>query len=493
MAGIKSLVKDTAIYGLSSIVGRFLNWCLVPLYTNLFVQSEYGTVTYIYAWVALLLTLLTYGMETGFFRFANKTDGFSSDNVYTTALTSLLTTSLIFAVAVCAFSPAIAGFADCPGHPEYISMMGVTVAIDAFTALPFAYLRFQKKPVRFAVIRLLNIGLNIGLNLFFLLACPWLVKMAPGIMGWYDGSFGIGYIFLANLISSAVTMLLLIPQLRVRSWCFSGRLLKRMLSYSWPLLVLGIAGVLNQSVSTLLFPKICGLNPDEAMAQLGIYNANFKIAIIMVMFTQAFRFAFEPFIFARASEGDNQDAKLKTYADATKYFLISGLFIFLGVMFFLPILKYFISPAYFEGLKVVPVVMAAELFFGIFFNLSLWYKLTDRTIWGTYLSLGGLAITIALNLILVPRFGYMGCAWASFFCYGSMMVASYISGQRHYPIPYELVRMVFYTVLALILYLASEALTVSSEIINYVVRTLMLALFCYAVIRQEELHKVFRK
>jgi len=485
MSGIKSLAKDTAIYGLSSIIGRFLNWCLVPLYTNIFVQEQYGIVTYIYAWVALLLILLTYGMETGFFRFANKSGKYAPTGVYTTAMSALLATSALFAVAVCVFAEPIARFADCPDHPCFFAMMGVTVAIDAFTSLPFAYIRYRKRPVRFAVVRLINIGLNIGLNLFFLLLCPWLQKVAPEIMSWYDADFGIGYIFLSNLIATVMTMIMLIPEMRVGRWHFHPELFSSMLRYSLPLLILGLAGVLNQSVSTLLFPKICGLPAEEALAQLGIYNANFKIAIVMVMFTQAFRFAFEPFIFARASETDDMGAKLRTYADATKYFLIAGLLIFLAVMFFLPILRYFISPAYFEGLKVVPVVMMAELFFGIFFNLSLWYKLTDRTVWGTYLSVGGLAVTLALNLLLVPRFGYIGCAWASFFCYGAMMAASYVAGQKYYPIPYELGRMTAYVMMAAILYLAAEALTVSYSIVNYAVRAAMLVLFCYAVVRQE--------
>lgn len=493
MSGIRSLVKDTAIYGLSSIIGRFLNWCLVPLYTNLFAQEQYGIVTYIYAWVALLLTLLTYGMETGFFRFANKHGKYAPETVYTTALSSLLSTSVLFSVLVCIFADPIARYADCGSHPEYFVMMGITVAVDAFASLPFAYLRFKKRPVRFATVRLVSIGLNIGLNLFFLLLCPLLQKFAPGVMGWYDADFGIGFIFLSNLLSSVVTLFMLLPELRVAHWSFSGALLKLMLSYSWPLLILGLAGVLNQSVATLLFPKICDLPPDEAMTQLGIYNANFKIAIIMVMFTQAFRFAFEPFIFARAGESDDPEAKLKTYADATKYFLVAGLFIFLGVMFFLPILRYFISPAYFEGLKVVPIVMTAELFFGIFFNLSLWYKLTDRTIWGTYLSLGGLFVTIILNVLLVPRFGYMGCAWASFACYGVMMVTSYLVGQKYYPIPYQLGRMAGYVMLTAVFYLASEALASDSEIINYVLRTCLLVIFCYAVCRQEGIKKLVRR
>lgn len=455
MAGIKSLAKDTAVYGLSSIIGRFLNWCLVPLYTAVFATAEYGVVTYVYSIVALALIILTYGMETGFFRFANH-DRFKNPlEVYTTSLISLAVTSTLFVVAVLAFLGPVTEAMQCEGHPEYVVMMAVAVAIDAFTAIPFAYLRYRKRPIRFATLRLVNIGLNIGLNLFFILLCPWLMKVAPGSVGWfYDPQFGIGYIFLANLISSAALPLLLLPELTGVPWRFNGRLLREMLSYSFPLLILGIAGIMNQTIDKILYPYLVS-DPAEAMTGLGIYGANYKIAIVMVMFIQAFRFAYEPFIFARSNEKGQE--KYQAYSDAMKYFTIFALLIFLGVMFYLDLLRYFISPRYFSGLKVVPVIMLAELFFGIFFNLSLWYKLTDRTIWGAWFSLLGLAVTVGLNAALVPRMGYMGCAWAALACYFTMMVSSYLVGRAKHPLRYPVGRILSYFLIAAVLYGAGMA------------------------------------
>lgn len=292
MPGIKSLAKDTAIYGLSSIVGRFLNWCLVPLYTNVFDQSEYGVVTFVYAAVALALIILTYGMETGFFRFANHDRWKNPMEVYSTALISLATTSTLFVALVWMFIGPVSEMMECGGHESYILIMALCVAIDAFLALPFSYLRYRKRPVRFATIRLVNIGLNIGLNLFFILLCPWLMKVAPATVSWfYDPGFGIGYIFLANLIASLVNLVMMLPELRGFKWKFNGCLLNEMLRYSAPLLVLGVAGIMNQTISTLLYPSLA---PDSStsMAGLGIYNANYKIALVMVMFIQAFRFAY---------------------------------------------------------------------------------------------------------------------------------------------------------------------------------------------------------
>lgn len=484
MAGVKSLAKDTAIYGVSSIVGRFLNWCLVPLYTNMFAPDEYGVVTYVYSIVALALIILTYGMETGFFRFANHDRYDDPVEVYTTSLTSLAVTSSVFFIALIIFLAPVSDAMQCRGHESYIWMMGLAVAIDAFTALPFAYLRFRKRPIRFATLKLVNIGLNISLNIFFILLCPWLAEHAYSTVKWfYEPSFGIGYIFLANLISSSVIMLLLIPDISMR-WRFNPRLLREMLIYSFPLLVIGIAGIMNQTVDKLLFPI---LFPDkaEAMSQLGIYSANYKIAIVMVMFIQAFRFAYEPFIFAQNKE--KGDGKLKAYRDAMKYFVIFALFIFLAVMFYLDILKYFIAPDYFSGLTVVPVIMLAELFFGIFFNLSLWYKLTDRTIWGTWFSLLGLAITVGLNILLVPRWGFMGCAWAAFACYAVMMVASYIVGRIKHPIGYDIGRIAFYFVVAGLLYLVSILITTGNDWINWTVRAALLVIYCYIVLRREHI------
>lgn len=452
MAGIKKLAKDTAIYGLSSIVGRFLNWMLVPLYTIMFPVAEYGVVTFVYSVVALAMVILTYGMETGFFRFANHERWHDPMEVYSTSLRSLAVSSLSFVALVAVFIKPVTHWMECDGHPSYVLIMAACVAIDAFMAIPYSYLRFRNRPMRFATLKLVNIGLNIGLNLFFILLCPWLLEHAPSTVAWfYDPTFGIGYIFLANLIASAINLLMLVPELRGFRWRFNGRLWKEMLLYSAPLLVLGVAGIMNQTIDKILYPHLVS-DPEEAMYGLGIYGANYKIGILLLVFLQAFRFAYEPFIFARSKDkGENRS---RAYCDAMKYFVVFALFIFLGVMYYIDVIKYFISPRYFSGLKVVPLIMLGELFFGIFYNLSVWYKLTDRTVWGMYFSLTGLAVTVLLNVLLVPVMGYMGCAVAALCSYATMMLASYFVGRAKYPIPYETGRICLYFVVAAVLYFA---------------------------------------
>ena len=494
MAGIKSLFKDTAIYGLSSIVGRFLNWCLVPMYTYCFAAAEYGIVTNLYAYVALTLIILTYGMETGFFRFANHERWRDPGQVYTTTLLSLGASSALFIIAGCLLSPSIARWLECPGHPSFIWMMVIAVGVDAYTSVPFAYLRYKSRPVRFATLKLVNIGVNIAFNLFFILLCPVIWQHSPEWIAWfYDPSFGVGYIFLANLISSLVTLLLVIPEIFAENYNFNGRLLREMLRYSFPLLIIGIAGIMNQTIDKILYPMLV---PDkaEAMAGLGIYGANYKIAIVMVMFIQAFRFAYEPFIFARSRE--QGETRMAAYSDAMKYFVLFALLIFLGVMYYLDILRYFISPRYFSGLKVVPVVMLAELCFGVFFNLSLWYKLTDRTVWGAWFSLLGLAVTVALNVLLVPRIGYMGCAYAALASYGVMMLASYAAGRRYYPIDYPVARILAYCAAAAVLYYAGVHLLAPLPAgAAAALRAVLLAGYVAAVVRFEHipLPKPFRR
>ncbi|MDE6765922.1 MAG: oligosaccharide flippase family protein [Duncaniella sp.] len=484
MAGIKSLAKDTAVYGLSSIIGRFLNWCLVPLYTVMFPAAEYGVVTYIYSVVALVMIVLIYGMETGFFRFANHDRWKDPMEVYSTSLISLAVSSSAFLIAVCAFIGPISGWLDVPQHEDYILMMAVAVALDAFTALPFSYLRYAKRPMRFAFLKLVNIALNITLNIFFILVCPWLWEQAPGWIAWfYDPDFGIGYIFLTNLITSALNLVLLLPELRGFPYRFNGRLWREMIAYSAPLLVLGVAGIMNQTIDKILFPHLF-VDKAEAMTQLGIYGANYKIAIVMVMFIQAFRFAYEPFIFAKSK--DKGEDRLQSYRDAMKWFVIFSMVIFLGVMFYLDIIRHFISSSYFSGLKVVPVVMIAEFFFGVFFNLSLWYKLTDRTAWGMWLSLFGLAVTLGLNFLLVPKWGYMGCAWAAFGCYGAMMGASYVAGRVNYPIGYNVPRLAFYFMTAMALWAFSEVIAIEAHPwLTMVIRTPLLALYVLMALRLE--------
>lgn len=486
MGAIKGLAKDTAVYGLSSIIGRFLNWCLVPLYTHMFQQAEYGVVTLMYAVVALAIVALTYGLETGFFRFANAEDSPKGAlKVYSTCLISLICSSSGFVVLVLLFLSPITGWMHCQGHPSYVWMMAVAVAADAFTALPFSYLRYAKRPIRFATLKLVAIGINIGLNLFFLVICPMIWTHDPGLIYWfYNPSYGIGYIFLSNFISSMVTIMLLWPELRGFGWQFDAHLWRRMMRYSLPLLVLGVAGIMNQTLDKILLPWLLDGRPD-AMEQVGIYGANYKIAIVMVMFLQAYRFAFEPFIFARDTAAG--EGRMVAYRRAMTIFVIVAMVIFMAVMFYLDILRYFIDSRYFSGLKVVPVIMLAELFFGVFFNLSVWYKLTDRTHWGMWFSLGGLAVTVGLNVLLVPRMGYMGCAWAALGCYGSMMIASWIIGRHKYPVRYDLGRLITYFIIAMLLYAGAMLATTGIHAIDYSLRTLLILIYVIVAARIEGL------
>ena len=496
MAGIKALAKETAVYGLSSIIGRFLNWCLVPLYVYIFSPAEYGIVSYLYSFTAVALVILNYGMETGFFRFANKDP--EPERVYTTSLISVGTTSILFIILLsCLLSP-VSDAMLLRGHSIYIWLLGVTVAIDAFSNIPFAYLRYKKKAFRFAGIKLLNVFLNISLNLFFLLACPALEKSCPALIDWFyrplgGDAFGIGWIFFANLLSTLVILLCLVPELIGRPWRFSGPLLKKMLSYSWPLLIQGVAGILSQNMGQIMIPYLFKDNPEAARTMVGIYGANIKIAIVMVMFTQAFRYAYEPFIFAQASK-EGEDKK-QAYCDAMKFFVIFGFFIFLGVMYFLPVLKYFVSSAYWSGLQVVPIMMIAELCFGVFFNLSLWYKLTDRTRWGMYMSLICFALVFLFNLWFVPAIGipngYLGSAWAALASYFIVMLISYFVGRHYYPLPYEIGRMGLYVLLALVLWVAGAAVALPglgfSTWFVYTCRILLLLVYILCVVRSEKI------
>lgn len=483
MAGVKSLAKDTVIYGVSSIVGRFLNWCFVFLYINaLKSTADYGIVTNLYAYMALLLTILTYGMETGLFRFINDDTQGKPLTVYTTTLISIGTTSSLFMAGVLLFLQPLSQAMGYPQHTNYVWMMALIIAMDAFSSIPFAYLRYQKKPIRFAAIRLLSIGVNIACNLFFILLCPYLYKTNPSLIDWFfDPHFLVGYILVSNILSSGIVILALLPEIVGIHYTFDGKLLKKMLHYSLPLLVLGIAGVMNQSFDKMLYPLLAKSRPDH-MSELGIYGAGYKIAVVMVMFTQAFRYAYEPFIF---SKNRGEGNKHKAYADAMKYFTIFGLVIFLGVCFYLDLAKLFVPPIYQEGFGIVPIVLLGELCFGIFFNLSLWYKLTDKTAWGAWFSLIGFAITIAINILFVPTHGYIACAWATLICYFAMMIISYIVGQRIYPIAYETKKLLGYTALALILYAASIWITFDHTLLNYTYRTLLLLGYIAYIIKMD--------
>ena len=482
MANLKSLAKDTAIYGLSSIVARFINYLLVPIQTARFAASggEYGIITNVYAYVSLLIILLTFGMETTFFRFMSK-EGEDPRKVYSTALTMVMMTSLISAVLLMMFLYPIAtavGYAD---HPEYVAVMYVTVAIDAFMAIPFAYLRYLHKPLRFALLKIINIVLNITLNLLYLIVLPAL-RLNP--FGIYDEQFtlDVAFVFYINLFCTCTTLLMLWKEWTSQPFKIDKNTCKRMLSYTWPLLVMGLAGQLNQAASQILFPYLFDGSQEEARAQLGIYGACIKIAMIMVMITQAFRFAYEPFVFGKSKDKDNRD----TYAQAMKFYLIFTLLAFLVVMGYLDILKYLIGESYWDGLRVVPIIMAAEIMFGVFFNLSFWYKLTDRTIWGAYFSGIGAVVLITIDILLIPRFSYMACAWAGFAAYATSMLLSYFIGQRYYPIAYPIRQMSAYVLLTLVLYMAMQyAGSVLPLWASLIVNTLLIAVFVAYLVKKD--------
>lgn len=467
---------------MSSIIGRFLNYLLVPLYTaKLSAESGgYGIVTNIYAITALLLVLLTYGMETGFFRFANKSEE-DAQTVYSTTLLSVGSTSILFIVLCLFFLNPIASFLEYGSHPEFVAMMAIVVGMDAFQCIPFAYLRYKKRPIKFAALKLLFIFTNILMNIFFFVWAPALYKSNPELVSWfYDPSYGAGYAFLANLICTSFIMLLFIPDLISVKYKFDADLLKRMLKYSFPILILGIAGILNQTADKILYPFWVD-NKAEADVQLGIYGAASKIAMIMAMFTQAFRFAYEPFVFGKSRDKDSKEM----YATAMKFFIIFTLLAFLAVMFYMDILKHIIRSDYWPGLRVVPIVMAAEMFMGIYFNLSFWYKLIDETRWGAYFSIIGCSVVIILNVVFVPIYGYMACAWAGFAGYATAMILSYVVGQKKYPINYDLRRIGSYALLAIILYIPAMYIPIENMFLRLAFRTLLLCLFVTYIIKKD--------
>ena len=469
MSKLKSIAKDTAIYGLSSIVGRFLNYLLMPLYTAQLSAASggYGIITNMYAYVALILVLLTFGMETTYFRFTNKTHE-DSQTVYSTTLVSVGAVSFVFVTLVILLLRPISEVMGYGDHPDWVGVMAVTVAIDAFLCIPFAYLRQQKKAIKFAALKLLNIVVSILLNLIY--------------FAWMDGE-DVGYAFYINLFCTGMLAVCLFTEYTGFRWTMDTKLLRTMLSYSWPILVLGIAGILNQTADKMLFPYLYEGSHEEMLEQLGIYGACSKIAMIMAMITQAFRFAYEPIVFS----GVKEKGQHEMYEQAMKYFIIFTLLAFLLVVGYIDILKYIIRNSdYWVGLKVVPIVMAAEIMMGIYFNLSFWYKITDKTIWGAWFSGIGCVVLLAVNYFFVPKYGYMACAWGGVAGYGVAMITSYIAGQKYYPLNYPLKEITLYTILAAIAFVAMTLLRERLPLwLSITINTLLILAFLALIIKRD--------
>jgi O-antigen/teichoic acid export membrane protein len=486
MTAIKRLAGQTAIYGIPSILGRILGYLLVPLYTRVFLPEAYGTVNVFYAYASFLKVILTYGMETAFFRYSEQEK--EKEKVYSTGVISLLISSFVFLILVSVFSGSLAKWIDYPDYKNYIVWFGWILTLDAVSSIPFARLRAQNKAKRFATINMIGIAINIGLNLFFILLCPYILNksgndfLVEAISLIYRPDWGIEYIFIANLVASSVTLLMLLPQMIGIKWKLDKELWKKMFFYAFPLLFAGLAGIINETFDRLLLRYLLPGTKDIATYQVGIYAACYKISILMTIFIQAYRYAAEPFFFAQAKE---KDAKA-IYANIMNYFIIVVSLIFLVTMLYLDdfIMPILVGKEYWAGKGVIPVLMLANLFLGVYYNLSIWYKLTGKTGWGAWISVIGALITLALNFLWIPLssshliYGYYGSAWATFICYASMMVLSYFIGQKYFPVQYNLLKFFGYLGLSVILYFISTLVHFESLILSMVFHTLILVAFC---------------
>ncbi len=451
---VKKLAGETALYGLSSIVGRLLNVLLVPFYTRILTSTaEYGVVIDLYALSAFVMVVLSYRMESAFFRFGTPPE--DRERAYSTAMWSLLATTALVVAVLLIFAAPIAGALRYPEHPEYVRWFALILGLDCLAELPFARLRMEQRPLRFAAIRLTNIGTNIGMNLFWLVFCPWASQHGhEWVRTVWSPDNPVGYIFLSNLIASALTLLLLSNQLRRVRALFDAQLWRRMVAYAAPLIVVSFAGIVDEMFSRAMLKYLLPGSVEENLAQVGIFGANYKLAALISLFTQAYRYAAEPFFFRNAQT----DNALQNQARVTQWFTAAAVAGMLGILLFLDVVKYFIAPQYWSGLHVVPVLLMANVFLGIYYNFSAWYRLKDRTDLGAWISVAGAALTVGLNLWLIPRFGYTGAAWVTLLCYAFMCVATWYTGRHHYPVPYPLGRMAAYIAGAWALYALSQAL-----------------------------------
>lgn len=478
----KSLVKDSFIYGGTSILAKMINWLMTYLFTYTLIESDYGIMTNLYAYVALIIVFLTFGMETGFFRFANK-EKHNPTHVYSTAIFIVGGIVALFLFVFLNFLPQIRPLIWSDEIPDfYIRLVIIILSMDAFSAIPFAYLRYKKKAKRFGALKLLNVVLYSILCIFFLAICPYINERNPELIAWfYNPEMKLGYVFISNLIATGIQTACLLPELTGFRYVFDWKLARQMFKYCFPLVLMGLAGMSNQVIDKILFPIVFP-GDDEAFKQLGLYSACFKIALIMMMFTQAFRYAYEPFMFEKSKDLDAKES----YAKIMKYFIILGLLVFLGVSFYLDIIKnLLLHPRYFSALGIVPIVLIGELFFAVYFNLSVWYKLSDKTHWGALFSTIGCIIIIAINIIFIPKIGYWACAWASFAGNGVIMLLSYLVGQKYYPIRYDLKTIGLYTALAILLYAISYFVPIENEWAHIAFNTVLIAIYIGILIRRD--------
>ncbi|MDR2520605.1 MAG: oligosaccharide flippase family protein [Bacteroidales bacterium OttesenSCG-928-I14] len=481
MSDIKSLAKDSIIYGGSSIISKMMSWLLTVLFTYTLAKNDFGIMTNLYAYAALIIVILTFGMETGFFRFANQTDNhYLPTTVYSTIIYLVITIILVF---LCCFSIFFHSLKSYLWSSEisdvYIQIIIAVLCMDAFNAIPFANLRYKKKAIKFGILKILDVVLYTFFCILFLIICPKLNKYNPYLISWFwKPNFKLGYIFIANLLATLIETLCLLPELTGFRYIFDKILAKKIFCYCFPLVIIGLAGISNHVLDKLIFPAFYSGN-SPVFSELGVYSACFKIAFIMIIFTQAFRYAYEPFFFEKSK---NKDSK-QLYADIMKYFIIFGLLIFLVIMFYIDIIKYMISAEYFGALKIVPIVLCSELFFAIYFNLSIWYKLVDKTYWGAFFSIIAFIILVFINIYFIPKFSYQACAWAGFVSNGFIVLISYFIGQKYYRIQYDLKSIGLYICFASIIYTTSYLIKIHNYWLHLIFNTFLIIIYlsicCY--------------
>jgi len=486
---VRKLAGQTIIYGMGTIVPRFLHYAvLTPFYTRIFInKSDYGIVTELYAWMVLLLVILTYGMETGFFRFVQKKE--EADKVYSTSLISLFITSSLFVVLVNVFIVPVSAVMNYSNNHDYIRMFAAILAIDAFTAIPFARLRKENRPVLFSAIKIINVFVTLGLVIF-------LLKIAPGIYerstGWfrtvYNPDYKVGYIFVANLISSLTTLLMLTPYIFRIKFVFDIAIWKKMILYSFPLLLAGVSGSINDALDKVLLRRMIG--GDEGLSVVGEYGAAYKIAVLMALFIQMFRFAAEPFFFERAKHTDAKE----TYAYVMKYFIIIMLIVYLGINLYISGIQYIVGRNYRDAMIIVPIISMAYLFYGIYINHSIWYKLTDLTRFAVYITLIGAIVTVAVNVLLIPKYGYMASAWAHVGSYGAMIIMSFVFAEKRYKVNYNMVSFIPYFIIAVGMVLFGCFFNYPDLLTELSVNTVLLLLFIgFAEYKDKVLTIFFRR
>ncbi len=465
---LKRLAGDTIVYGASTMIGRLLNWLLMPFYIRVIAPEEYGVVVNMYGIISIFLVIFTYGLETGFFRFARKEN---TADVFRTTITILSITSLILVILSFSFASSISLYFYEGEYVNAIVLAGIIIAFDAFLSIPFARLRIENRSMRFGIIKLVSIFLNIGFNLFFFLGVPALLSFRPedaALTALFEQGNGVFYILLSNALSSVLIFVFFIKDLTSMKGLFSWTLLRPIMVYSWPVLIVGITGMITQNSDKILMPKLIGKN---GFSELAIYGANFKIGVLMSLFTQSFRFAFEPYFF------NNREKGIKSYALIMEYFIFFALIIFLGIVVFQDIINVLLVEEYIRGNQIIPIVLLAQLCYGIYFNLSLWYKLTDKTGFGAIFGVIGMVLTVVLNFILIPKIGMLGGAFSLLVGYGIMMILSFFVGQNHYPIPYPLKRIGTFLLWASVLYLMNQLITFDQIFFKYMYKVIIFISF----------------